>query len=221
MTPNLERLKHKIKAAKSRARTRGDHDLNAHLGRHENPRKAAVMILLVPHKTGYTVVLNERSDDLPHHPGQISFPGGKMEKGDGSIIATALRETHEEIGIPGKDVSVIGVLDTYITRTGFEITPVVGIIKPPAKFKINPDEVKAVFEVPLKFLTNPQTLRMERAEFKGKTYKYMAWRYETWNIWGATANMLRNLIEHLEDECEHSQKPSKSTEPPGWINRKR
>lgn len=221
MTPNLERLKEKIKAARSRARMRGDHELNEHMDRHQDPRKAAVMILLVPHKSGFTVILNERSDNLPHHPGQISFPGGKMEKGDKSIIATALRETHEEIGIPGKDVTVIGVLDTYVTRTGFEITPVVGILKPPVKFKINKNEVKHAFEVPLKFLTNPNTLKLEHAEFKGKTYRFMAWEYQSWRIWGATANILRNLIEHLEDECEQSLKQSKSAEQPGWTKRKR
>lgn len=182
-------------------RPRGDHDMNVHLAPVKRTRPAAVMILLVRHSDSYTVIFTQRTDALPHHAGQVSFPGGKMEKKDKTIFDTALRETEEEIGISPKDIEVLGRLDTYITRSGFEIIPVVGMITPPVKILPDPNEVKAVFEVPLNKLVGTGIFRRARGEFKGRMYEFLAFEHEDWTIWGATAAMLKNLIEHLEDTC--------------------
>src|SRR5271155_2329305 len=131
-----------VEAAEIRAATRGDHDLNPG----ETPpsaalRPAAVLVPLIDHADGMTVLLTQRTAHLSAHAGQISFPGGRIEPDDKDEVAAALRETEEEVGLPRERVTVIGRLDTYVTGTGFEITPIVGIVAPPLALAIDPFEV--------------------------------------------------------------------------------
>jgi hypothetical protein len=131
-----------IEAAEAREATRGDHDLNPG----ETPpsaalRPAAVLVPLIDHQDGMTVLLTQRTAHLSAHAGQIAFPGGRIEEADADAVVAALRETEEEVGLPREHVAVIGRLDTYVTGTGFEITPIVGIVTPPYPLTIDPFEV--------------------------------------------------------------------------------
>ena len=131
-------------------RPRGDHDLNPDFFDPDQAlTPAAVLVPIVMRAPGLTVLLTQRTDHLYDHAGQVSFPGGRIEPGDRDAEAAALRETEEEIGLPRRHVRLAGRLDTYVTRTGFEVTPMVGLVTPP--FPIVPDnfEVAEVFEVPL------------------------------------------------------------------------
>jgi 8-oxo-dGTP pyrophosphatase MutT (NUDIX family) len=176
---------------------RGDHDLNADMEPFRPLTPAAVLVPLVDRPDGLTVLLTRRTAHLAHHAGQVSFPGGHIEPGDGGPVDTALRETEEEVGLDRRHVEVIGHLDTYVTRTGFVVTPVVAIIHPP--FTLSPDahEVDEAFEVPLAFLLDPSNHQRCSAEFEGVTRHFYAMPYNRHFIWGATAGMLMNLYELL------------------------
>ncbi|WP_419903776.1 CoA pyrophosphatase [Kiloniella sp.] len=177
---------------------RGDHDLNPGLldlplDRQRIP--AAVIVPLVDRPEGYSVLLTKRTDHLHDHAGQVSFPGGRVDPGDKDHNDAALRELEEEVGLPREHVTLIGRLDTYLTRTGFDITPVVGLIEPP--FPVNPDnfEVAEVFEVPLNFFLKPENCQRHSREFEGHNRDYYAYPYENYFIWGATAGMIKNLCD--------------------------
>jgi 8-oxo-dGTP pyrophosphatase MutT (NUDIX family) len=187
-----------VEAAEVREATRGDHDLNPG----ETPasaalRPAAVLVPLIDRPDGMTVLLTQRAPHLSAHAGQISFPGGRIEEHDEDAVAAALRETEEEVGVRRELVSVIGRLDTYITGTGFEITPVVGIVAPLYTLAIDPYEVAEAFEVPLSYVLDTRNhLRRER-ESAGRIRVFYVLPYEGRNIWGATAGILVNLAEVL------------------------
>lgn len=172
------------------AGVRGDHDLNQDVAPGRNLRPAAVLLPIVDRGPDLTVLLTRRTDHLHHHAGQISFPGGRVDAEDADHVATALRETEEEVGLPRDHVNVIGRLDTYITGTGFSVTPVVGLIKPPFPVKPDPFEVAEVFEVPLAFLLDPNNHQVHSREFRGQTRRFFALPYFNYYIWGATAGML-------------------------------
>jgi len=176
---------------------RGDHDLNQGMGAPAKLRHASVLVPLVEREAGMTVIFTQRTAHLAAHAGQISFPGGGMEPSDDDAVATALRETQEEIGLEPERVEIAGRLDTYVTRTGFEITPVVGFIRPP--FILNPDpfEVAEVFEVPLEFFLKPGAVKKETRQFQGTQRYFYVFPYEHRYIWGATAGMLVNLVDVL------------------------
>lgn len=176
---------------------RGDHDLNPGLQPQRPLKPAAVLVPLIDRPEGMTVLFTRRTGNLAHHAGQISFPGGHIEADDGGPRETALRETEEEVGIDSGRVEVIGHLDTYITRTGFVVTPVVGIITPPFRVRPDPHEVDEVFEVPLAFLLDPGNHQRCSAEFDGVLRHFYAIPYDNHFIWGATAGMLMNLYEIL------------------------
>ena len=162
-------------------------------------RPAAVLVPLVDHAGGMSVLLTQRTAHLSAHAGQIAFPGGRIEKHDPDAVAAALRETEEEVGLPRDRVSVIGRLDTYVTGTGFEITPIVGIVAPPFALAIDPYEVAEAFEVPLAFILDRRNhQRIERAVGAGSRC-YFVLPFEGRNIWGATAGILVNLAEVLAD----------------------
>ena len=187
-----------LEAAEVRAATRGDHDLNPG----ETPpsaalRPAAVLVPLIDHPDGMTVLLTQRTAHLSAHAGQISFPGGRIEAQDADEIAAALRETEEEVGLPRELISVIGRLDTYVTGTGFEITPIVGIVTPRYTLAIDPNEVAEAFEVPLSYVLDPSNHNRTERESAGRTRVFFVLPYEGRNIWGATAGMLVNLAEVL------------------------
>lgn len=178
-------------------RERGDHDLNPDL-RPEGPlRHAAVLVPLIDHSDGMTVMLTKRTDDLPTHAGQISFPGGRIEPEDTDPVAAALRETYEEVGVPPDMVEVIGTLDDYVTRTGYLVTPVVGFIAPPFPVEPDPGEVDEVFEVPLEFVLDPANHQRHSRVYLGRERHFYVLPYEGRYIWGATAGMLVNLYEAL------------------------
>jgi 8-oxo-dGTP pyrophosphatase MutT (NUDIX family) len=145
-----------------------------------------------------TVLLTQRTEHLAAHAGQISFPGGSIEPRDPDATGAALREAREEIGLSPSHVTVIGRLDNYLTgSSGFEITPVVGIVAPPVSLVLDPFEVAEVFEVPLAFVLDPRNHhRAERVTGEGRR-NFFVLPFENRNIWGATAAILVNLFEVL------------------------
>ncbi|BAE52963.1 NTP pyrophosphohydrolase including oxidative damage repair enzyme [Paramagnetospirillum magneticum AMB-1] len=159
---------------------------------------AAVLVPLVERAEGLTVMLTKRTAHLAHHPGQISFPGGRLEPEDQGDFATcALRETEEETGLSRHLVRLLGRLDDYATGTGFIITPLVGVIDPP--FTLAPDsfEVAEVFEVPLAFVLDQANHQLQSREVRGFQRPFWALTWEDRLIWGATAGILVNLSEVL------------------------
>jgi len=178
--------------------SRGDHLLTpGALPPSDGLTGAAVLVPLVDHPSGLTVLLTQRTAHLADHGGQISFPGGRIEPTDEHPIAAALREAEEEVGLPASHVEVVGRLDTYVTGTGFEVIPVVAFVRVPYPLRPDPSEVAEVFEVPLDFLVDPANLQRGSREWRGTTRFFFALPYETRYIWGATAGMLVNLAEVL------------------------
>jgi len=179
------------------SRERGDHDLNPGFRPTAPLRSAAVLVGLVEHGDGLTVLLTRRTDHLEHHPGQVSFPGGHIEEHDRNAVAAALRETEEEVGLPATHIDVIGRLDTYVTRTGFAVTPIVAMIEPPFELTLDPHEVAEVFEVPLAYLMDPTNHQRHEREFEGARRIFYAMPYGEHFIWGATAGMIMDLYRTL------------------------
>ena len=171
------------------------------------PADAAVLVPLVLHDDGLSVLLTQRTVHLPTHAGQIAFPGGKVDAQDASVHAAALREAHEEVGLHPQHVEVIGQLPVYTTGSGFHVTPVVALVQPPFTLVPNPGEVDAVFEVPLAFLMDPAHHRRHIFDWQGQQRQWYSMPYlqtlpdardpvERF-IWGATAGMLRNFYRFL------------------------
>jgi 8-oxo-dGTP pyrophosphatase MutT (NUDIX family) len=158
---------------------------------------AAVLVPVVD-RPEPTVILTERPKTMRKHPGQISFPGGRIDPGDASPVAAALREAEEEIGLPPAAVEVIGIADIYRTITGFEVTPVIGVVPPDLPLTPHPGEVASMFEAPLRFLLDPARQETRTAQFRGRERCYYEIQWEDRRIWGATAAMLVNLTRRLE-----------------------
>lgn len=182
--------------------SRGDHDLNPGMQPGSNLREAAVLVPIIEREEGLTVMLTQRTDHLDHHPGQISFPGGGVEDSDTSPEDAALREAEEEVGIERVQVKIIGRLDQYITRTGFSVTPVVGMVEP--DYTIQPDEfeVAEIFEVPLAFFLDADNHRRDSREHEGVRREFYAMPYGDYYIWGATAGIIRNLYDVLVERSD-------------------
>jgi 8-oxo-dGTP pyrophosphatase MutT (NUDIX family) len=177
----------------------GDHKLNPDFTDRigvNAPRPAAVLVPIVAHDAP-TVLLTQRSKHLSHHAGQIAFPGGRIDPGDASPLAAALREADEEIGLPSRHAMPLGYLDSYLSGTGFRIVPVVALIEPGFELTVNLDEVDEVFEVPLAFLMARENHARHSAVWKGVERHFYAMPFEQRNIWGATAGIIRNLYERL------------------------
>jgi 8-oxo-dGTP pyrophosphatase MutT (NUDIX family) len=156
-------------------------------------RPAAVLVPLVDRPEGLTVLLTQRTDDMPSHAGQIAFPGGRRQPEDADLTATALREAEEEIGLAPAHVQIIGRLDSYVTGTGFEVTPVVGFVDPAFSVRPDPREVADVFEVPLSHFLDARNHQIHSRTWQGRERRYYAMPYGDRYIWGATAGMLKNL----------------------------
>lgn len=175
----------------------GDHDLN------DTPRAdapltpAAVLVPLVARPGGLQVLLTQRTEHLHDHAGQVSFPGGRRERSDASSVETALRETHEEIGLGEDFIEVVGLLDDYETGTGFRVTPVVSFVAEGFTLALDTFEVAEVFEVPLEYLFDPANHQTRSREFKGRRRNYYVFEYRDRVIWGATAGMLMNLYRRV------------------------
>lgn len=162
-------------------------------------KPAGVLIPVRSHDSGLCVLLTQRSADLKHHAGQISFPGGRMEETDANIEVTALRETHEEIGIAQEDVSIIGYLETMPTVTGYAVTPIVGLVDGGVDLVIDTTEVEYAFEVPIDFLTDAANHRMVPREWRGLKFSMVEFHFEGQRIWGATAQMLLRFINMIKN----------------------
>jgi 8-oxo-dGTP pyrophosphatase MutT (NUDIX family) len=165
---------------------------------HEGATVAAVLIPIVAHRAGLTVLFTQRTTHLKSHSGQVSFPGGRAEPGDASAEFTALREAGEEIGLPEDRVEILARLPDYHTRTGYRVTPVIGVLTPPLELAPDPREVAEVFEVPLKFFLDARNRQRRTREFQGQTVGFYVFEHEGRVIWGATAGMLVNLYRMLE-----------------------
>lgn len=158
-------------------------------------KPAAVLAAIVNRAPNPTIILTQRTAHLKKHAGQISFPGGGVEPQDAHHIATALRETEEEIGLAPKHVTLLGRLPLYETSTAYGITPIVGWVEPPFDLKIDAFEVDEVFEVPLEFALNRNNYVKETAMRDGVERWFYVLPYENRYIWGATAGMLINFAE--------------------------
>ncbi len=158
-------------------------------------RHAAVLVPLVEHPDGISVLLTERSGDLSSHAGQVAFPGGRIDPEDKGAEDAALREAEEEIGLDRSFVDVVGFLDPYATGSQFRVVPVVGFVRPGFTMTLNPGEVDEAFEVPLAFLMDPANHERHSAMWQGKRRTYYAMPHGGHYIWGATAGMIVNLYE--------------------------
>jgi len=158
---------------------------------------AAVLFPIVLRDDGHTVLLTQRTAHLRDHAGQVSFPGGRVEDEDPSPVHTALRETEEEIGLAREHIEVLGFLPEYRTGTGFRVTPVVGLVKPPFELRLDAFEVAEAFEVPLDFLLDPANHQAHSLHYRGALRHFFAMPYGDYFIWGATAGMIRSLTARL------------------------
>jgi len=195
----LRRLPRAVRALDDPPGAQGwNHDDLADLRSSPDRAIAAVLVPVVHRPDALSVLLTLRTDDLSQHAGQVSFPGGRMEADDADVIATALRETREEVGIDSALLQPFGYLDSLETISGFSVTPVVAWLDPGYLARPDPREVAQVFEVPLAFFLVPQNLRRVRMEYRGRKREVIEFAREGPRIWGATAMMLRNLVERLQ-----------------------
>lgn len=161
-------------------------------------RNAAVLVPIVE-RDALNVLLTLRTDHLHHHPGQVSFPGGRADAVDRSPLDTALRETEEEVGILREQIEIVGTIGLYQTVTSFNVVPVVGFVQPDYTLDIDTFEVAEVFEVPLEALDSPEKYRRETIFWEGEWREYWQLYYQDYRIWGATAAMLYELSTRLHD----------------------
>ena len=157
----------------------------------------AAVLVAVTNRAEPGVILTVRREHLRTHPGQVSFPGGRLDDGE-DCIAAALREAEEELGLPPSRVELWGSADPYRTVTGFTVTPVVGLVPPDLPLAPHEAEVADWFEAPLSFLLDPANQQQMSADFKGQTRHYYQIDWQGRRIWGATAAMLVNLSRRLE-----------------------
>ena len=163
-------------------------------------RRAAVLVPVVFRPAGPYLVLTQRAANLRDHSGQVALPGGKIDPADPGPADAALREAHEEIGLPPESVRLLGYLDPYLSGTGFLVTPVIGVVGPEATFSPNPTEVADVFEVPLAVLMDRDRYVLQARVWQGRPRRYYALTFEDRLIWGVTAGILNNLRERLYPE---------------------
>jgi 8-oxo-dGTP pyrophosphatase MutT (NUDIX family) len=181
---------------------RGDHDLDPVLSAIAavRPIKPAAVLIPVVERDEPMVLLTQRAVHLPDHAGQIAFPGGKIDKGDATPMAAALREADEEIGLADKYIEPIGYLDLYLTTLGYRIVPTLARVRPGFSLALNRSEVDDAFEVPLAFLMEAANHQRHSREWQGMTRTYYAIPFGERYIWGVTAGILRNLYERIYQE---------------------
>jgi 8-oxo-dGTP pyrophosphatase MutT (NUDIX family) len=179
--------------------TRGDLDQDPELWMRAGvtaTRPAAVLVAVVD-RPDPTVLLTQRTADLPSHAGQVAFPGGKIDPNDATPAAAAMREAEEEIGLSHEMIEPIGYLDLYLTFSGFRVLPAVARVAPEYRLNVNPAEVVDAFEVPLAFLMDAQNHALHSRDWKGMIRRYYAMPFGDRYIWGVTAGILRNLYERI------------------------
>lgn len=158
----------------------------------------AAVLMAISEEADPQLLLTRRTMHLKRHAGQVAFPGGRLDAGDASLIAAALREAHEEVALPPSLVNILGTLDPYRTGTGFLVTPVVGVVPPGLALQGHPDEVDEVFHVPLAHALDPSNHIRQSGQWQGETRHYWTIQHDRHVIWGATAGMIVALSRRLE-----------------------
>jgi 8-oxo-dGTP pyrophosphatase MutT (NUDIX family) len=160
-------------------------------------RDAAVLIPVIDRGAEATVLLTKRAETLRNHTGEVAFPGGRIDAADATPQAAALRETFEEVGLDGRSIEVLGRMPDYVSGSGYRIAPVLGVVQPGFHLTLNPDEVDAAFEVPLRFLMGAANHRRDSRKWNGLEWFYYEMPYNGQRIWGVTAGIIRTLYERL------------------------
>jgi len=172
-------------------------------------KRAAVLIPVFKKEGEYHLLFTRRTDRVEHHKGQISFPGGRQDPEDRDLLATALREAEEEMGIRREDVRVLGELDDICTVTDFCVAPFVGMIPYPYPFRPNPHEIEEMIEVPLAVLLDPARFRREFRGLAGRMWPVYFYQHGRHTIWGATASIVKQLLDLLPEDEKHNLKQAK------------
>ena len=163
---------------------------DSYLGR----RQAAVLIPLRKINQQVEVLLTQRAGNLNTHGGEVAFPGGKQDASDASLQFTALRETHEEIGIAPEQITVLGELRPYVSKFGLLVTPFVGIVSDKAEIVVNPDEIESVFSVPLSYFETAKPIRIDQISRHSEDYEVPVYKYQGYEIWGLTAMIMIEFL---------------------------
>jgi 8-oxo-dGTP pyrophosphatase MutT (NUDIX family) len=172
----------------------GDGGLSDHT---DDPVAAAVLVAITD-RAAPGVILTQRPDTMRKHPGQVAFPGGRMDPSDPDLIAAALREAQEEVALSPAAVSIVGTTDPYFTITGYRVTPVIAVVAADLPLVANADEVSAIFEVPLAFVLDPANHAVQELDWNGGKRRYIEIHWNERRIWGATAAMIVNLSRRLQ-----------------------
>ena len=187
-----------IDLVRRRLRQRGRHVIDD-----PRMRRAAVLLPLFEDRGDGYVLFTRRTDTLEHHKGQISLPGGSEDASDAGPLATALRETEEELGIPPDRIEILGTLDdVYTVVSGFVITPFVGVIPHPMPLRVNPHEIAEVLTVPLSTFRDPGRLRVEEREREGERITVYFYYHGPYEIWGATGRIMKGFVDAVFGEGE-------------------
>lgn len=174
-----------------------DYDLNADQDPPPRELRDAAVLVPIVERERPGLILTKRSSALKHHPGQIAFPGGKVDAGDHDVVAAALREAHEEIALAGAEV--IGTLAPHVTVTGYNVTPVLALVPPDYRATPDPREVAEVFELPFDHVLTPANYLVESRRWRGRRRYYFTVPWGPYYVWGATARMLRALADRMAD----------------------
>ncbi|MEP3442555.1 MAG: CoA pyrophosphatase [Sulfitobacter sp.] len=195
-----DRLDHFREALTETGKGSSDFDLNPETVLPEGRvlRPAGVLAPIIEGERGLSLLLTKRAAALKHHPGQIAFPGGKQDDGDADVIAAALREAHEEIGLSPDKVEVLGTLPPHETVTSFHVTPVIGFVAEPFEIVPEPGEVDEVFAVPLDHVLDPANYLVQSRCWRGQIRHYFVVPFGPYYIWGATARMLRSWTQIIQ-----------------------
>ena len=168
----------------------------------ENLPQAAVLILIVENEKDYSIVFTERSKRLPSHSGEVSFPGGKKENEDKNLIETALRETHEEIGIKPSSIKVLGRMNSQESRFGLSVTPYIGYTTGNLEFILEPKEVETIFTVPLEYLKKNPLISNKITNASGETFETPVINFENYKIWGLTLGFTLQFLNLIDIDID-------------------